>query len=157
MIENAYIKYAYIKYSCYMANPFLSKSLLIGSFSVRIFDGNGPIRVFLFWSEAGKFKIWNQNSEKKVWILSFFTLKLLEDANKIEFFRNFNHGWRRQTFLNASHRKCILLSERECHIIINLLTLLRLVRTATTSGQYSPVQPSRLVSNRLISYLKKDI
>ena len=40
-------------------------------------------RVSLFWSEAAKFKIYNQNSEK---ILSFFALKLLEEAKKIEFF-----------------------------------------------------------------------
>ena len=33
----------------------------------RVFGhGNSPIRVFLFWSEAGKFKICNQNSEKKL-------------------------------------------------------------------------------------------
>ena len=30
------------------------------------FHGNGPTRVFLFWSEALKFKICNQNSEKKI-------------------------------------------------------------------------------------------
>ena len=47
--------------------------------------------------------------------------------------------------------------QKQCHMINNLLTLLRLVRTATTSGQYFPVQPSRSVSKRLISYLKQDI
>ena len=29
------------------------------------FHGTGPICVFLFWSEAGKLKICNQNSEEK--------------------------------------------------------------------------------------------
>ena len=29
------------------------------------FHGNGPTHVFLFWSKASKFKICNQNSEKK--------------------------------------------------------------------------------------------
>ena len=41
---------------------------------------------------------------------------------RLKFFRNFKDGWRRRTFWSASHRKCILLSETECHIINNLLT-----------------------------------
>ena len=41
---------------------------------------------------------------------------------RLKFFRNFRDGWGRQTFLSASHRKCILLSETEYHIINNLLT-----------------------------------
>ena len=77
-----------------------------GFCSTDRFHGNDPMRVFLFWSEAGKFKICNQN--------------------------------RRRTFLNASHRKCILLSETECHITNYLLTQLsravRSVRTKTTKG-----------------------
>ena len=39
----------------------------------------------------------------------------------------------------------------EYHIINNLLT--ELGRTATTSGQYSPVRPSRPVSKRLVLFL----
>jgi len=53
------------------------------------FHGNGPTRVFLFWSEAGKFQICNQNSEKKLWILSIFTVKLPEEAKGIEIFPKF--------------------------------------------------------------------
>ena len=34
--------------------------------------------------------------------------------------------------------------------VVFVRTSLRSVRTATTSGQYSPVQPSRSVSNRLV-------
>ena len=34
-----------------------------------------------------------------------------------------------------------------------VLTLLRSVRTVTTSGQYSPIRPSRSVSKRLIFYM----
>ena len=60
-----------------------------GFCSTDRFHGNGPIRVFLFWSETGKFKICNQNSEKKVWIMSFFTLKLSEEAKKVEIFPKF--------------------------------------------------------------------
>ena len=36
-----------------------------GFCSTDRFHGNGPTRVFLFWREAGKFKICNQKSEKK--------------------------------------------------------------------------------------------
>ena len=50
-------------------------------------------------------------------------------------------------FLSATHRKCILLSGTECHIINYLLT--KLARSLA-SGQYSPVRPSRSVSKRLI-------
>ena len=57
-----------------------------GFYSTDRFHGNGPIRVFLFWSKAGKFKICNQDSEKKVWKFSFFTLKLPAEAKKIENF-----------------------------------------------------------------------
>ena len=60
-----------------------------GFCSTDRFHGNGPIRVFLFWSEAGKFKICNHNSEKKVWIMSFFTLKLSEETKRIEIFPKF--------------------------------------------------------------------
>ena len=37
--------------------------------------------------------------------------------------------------------------------VVFVRTSLRSVRTATTSGQYSPVRPSRLVSKRLLVYL----
>ena len=69
--EEFQTSFASNKTSYYMANPVLGKSLcsdwffLGQDFAVR-FYGNGPIRVFLFWSEACKFKICNQNSEKKV-------------------------------------------------------------------------------------------
>ena len=44
----------------------------------------------------------------------------------MKFFRNFKDGWRRRTFLNASYRQCILLSETECHIANYLLMQLSL-------------------------------
>ena len=47
----------------YMANPVLGKSLCSDWFFL---GQDFAIRVFLFWSEAGEFKICNQNSEKKV-------------------------------------------------------------------------------------------
>ena len=98
---------------------------LIGSFRIRSgfcstdrFCGNGPTRVFLFWSEAGKFKTAKKNCEychSSHW-------NYQKKLKRLKFFRNFKDGWRRRTFWSASHRKCILLSETECHIINNLLT-----------------------------------
>ena len=40
--------------------------------------------------------------------------------------------------------------------VVAVRTSLRSVRTTTTSGQYSPVRPSRSVSKRLISVKKSD-
>ena len=46
------------------ANP---STQLIGSFSVGILEnGNGPSRVFLFLSKAGKFKIGSQTAIKNI-------------------------------------------------------------------------------------------
>ena len=75
--------------------------------------------------------------------------------------------------LSASHRKCILLSEtdrvpynkqltnRAClsrtgeywPSVVTVRTERSEVRTAMTSGQYSPVRPSRSVSKRLLFFL----
>ena len=92
-----------------------------GFCSTDRFHGNGPIRVFLFRSKAGKFKICNQNSEKCECCHSSLW-NYQKKLKRLKFFRNFKDGWRRRTFLCASHRKCILLSETECHIINYLLT-----------------------------------
>ena len=96
-----------------------------GFCSTDRFHGNGPIRVFLFWSESGKFKICNQNSENKKCEYchsSHWNYQKKLERRRLKVFRNFRDGWRRRTFLSASHRKCILLSQTECHIINNLLT-----------------------------------
>ena len=55
------------KCSYYMAKPVLGKSLCSDWFFLGqdMQYGPFPIRVFLYWSKAGKFKICNQNSEKK--------------------------------------------------------------------------------------------
>ena len=147
-----------------------------GFCSTDRFHGKGSTRVFLFWSEAHKFKICYQISEKKkqLWILSFFIVKLPEEAKKIENFPK--DGWRRRTF-----SKRVLLSWRSGNfwsrnwnrhhrvpynkLLTNLVwsghtekywpsvvfvqTSLSSVRTVTSSGQYSLVRPSRSVSDRL--------
>ena len=99
-----------------MANPVLGKSLCSDWFFL------GPIRVFLFWSKARKFKICNQDSKKKVWKLSFFTLELPAEAKNWNFSEISKMDEEDEYFLSASHRKCILLSGTECHIINYLLT-----------------------------------
>ena len=82
-----------------MVKPVLGKSVrsdwffLGRDFAVR--HGNGPSRLFLFWSKAGKFKICDQNSEKEMWILSFF-MKLPEKAKKIETLLRFQR-WMKKT------------------------------------------------------------
>ena len=108
--------------------------------------------------------------KKKVLKLSFLTLKLPAEAKKIEIFPKLQR-WMKKTnifhFLSASHQKCILLSGTECHIINYFIITelaravpgnigpqsflsLRSVRTVMTSGQYSPVRHSCLVSKRLV-------
>ena len=55
--------------------------------------------------------------------------------------------------LSANHRKCISLSETECHIINNLLTELAravLGNIGPLSWQYGPRRPSRFVNKQLI-------
>ena len=66
--------------------------------------------------------------------------------------------------LNASHQKCILISETECHVINNLLTELAQALLGNigprccadgryltmTSGEYSLVRPSRSISEWLL-------
>ena len=57
-------------------------------------------RVFLFWSKAGKFKIYNQNSGKNgniVILHSKTTRKTLKGLNDWNFYRDFKDGWRRRT------------------------------------------------------------
>ena len=93
----------------YMANPVLGKSLC-SDWLFLGFHGNGPNPVFLFWSEAGKFKICYQNSEKKKVNDVILHMEIIRRSDKsFKFFQNFKGRWRRRTFLSASHRKCISL------------------------------------------------
>ena len=102
-------------------------------------------------------------------MLSFFTLKLPEEAKKIEIFPKFQR-WMEKTNIfmckppevhftitnRVPYNK--LLTNRACSSrtgeywpsVVFVRTSLRSVRTVTTSGQYSPVRPSRSVSKRLV-------
>jgi len=109
-----------------------------GFCSTDRFHGNGPIRVFLFLSEAGKFKFATKTANKKCECCHSSHWKYEKKLKKLKFFRNFKDGLRRRTFLNASHRKCILLSETECHIINNHFARSVLPRPRANIPQYGP-------------------
>ena len=157
-----------------MANPVPVLSLVLsrsGFCSTDRFHGNGPIRVFLFWSKAGKFNICNQDGvEKKCENCHSSHWNYQQKLKRLNFFpKNFKDGWRRRTFFECKppevhftignrvpYKK--LLTNRACSgrtgeywpSVVFVRTSLRSVRTVTTSGQYSPVRPWRSVSKRLI-------
>ena len=112
-----------------MANPVLGKSLCSDWFfqdQVRILQ-YGPFpwkrsNPCIFVLERSR-QI--QNSEKKLWILSFFTLKLPEEAKKIEIFPKFQRWMKKKNILKCKPpevHSTMKKSETECHIINNLLT-----------------------------------
>ena len=87
-----------IRVNCiyYMANPVLDKSLcsdwffLGQDFAVLTVSMETVQSVyFCFGAKPANLKICNQNSEEKVWIMSFFTLKLSEENKKIKNFPKF--------------------------------------------------------------------
>ena len=162
----------------YMANPVVGKPCaLIGSFSVRILQ-YGPFpwkrsNPCIFVLEQSR-QIQNLlDREKKVWKLSFFTLKLPAEAKKIEFFPKFQR-WMKKTNIfkwkppevHFTSRKAVpynkLLTNRACSgrtgeywpSVVFVQTEGSEVRTVTTSGQYSPVRPSCSVSKRLITIIE---
>ena len=152
-----------VKYTYYMANPVSVLSLVLsrsGFCSTDRFHGNGPTCVFLFWSEAGKFKICYQNSEKKETVnIVILHIEATRRSKKIEIFPKFQR-WMKKTNI----RKCKppevhftirnrmpynkQLTNRACSgrtweywpSVVFVRTLLRSVRTVKTSGQYSPVR-----------------
>ena len=122
-----------------MANPVLGKSLfsdclfLSWDFAVwTVSMETVQSMYFCFGGKPGNSKFATKKKGKKVWILSFFTLKLPEEVKRIEI----KDGWRKWTFLSASHRKYILLSETEYHIINNLLAKLAWAVLANIGPQY---------------------
>ena len=100
-----------------------------------------------------------------MWKLSLFTLKLPAEVKKIEIFPKFQR-WMKKTNMPREVLFIIrnrvpynkLLTNRACSgctgeywpSVVFVRTSLRSVRTVTTSGQYSPVRPSRSVSKRLV-------
>ena len=156
----------------YMANPVPGKSLcsdwffLGQDFAVRTISMETVQYVyFLFWRKAGKFNICNQASEKKCENGHSSHRNYQQKLKRLNFFRNFKDGWRRRTFfkckppeVHCTIRNRVpynkLLTNRACSgrtreywpSVVFVRTSLRSVRTVTTSGQYSPVRPSRSVT-----------
>ena len=134
-----------------MANPTCA---LIGSFSVRILQYNGPFSMetvqsvyVCFGAKLANSKFATKTAKKKGEYCHSSHWNYQKKPKRLKFFRHLKDGWRRRRFLSASHWKCILLSETECHIINNLLTeLARVVLGNIGLDQYSPVQLSRSVS-----------
>ena len=140
-----------------------------GFYNTDRFHGNGPIRVFLFWSKAGKFNICNQNNEKKVGNCHSSHWNYQQKLKRLKFFRNFKDWWRRRTSFKCkppevhftirnrvpynkqlTNRASSDRTGEYWPSVVFVRTSLRSVRTVTTSGQYSPVRPSRSVSKRLL-------
>ena len=101
-----------------------------GFCSTDRFRGNGPIRVFLFWSKAGKFA--TKTAKKKC-----------ENCHSSHW--NYQQKLKRWMKLNRTGEYW--------PSVVFVRTERSEVRTATTSGQYSPIRPSRSVSKRLIFFL----
>ena len=78
----------------YKANPVLGQIPVLwlvlswsGFCGTNPFHGNGPARVFLFWSEATKKCEYRHSSQRNY-----------QKPKRLKFFRNFKDGWRRRAF-----------------------------------------------------------
>ena len=156
-----------------MANPVLGKSLcsdwffLGQDFAVRTISMETVQSVYFCF---GANKPANKTGKKKCENCHSSHWKYQQKLKRLKFFRNFKDGWRRWTFFKCkppevhfTSRNRVpynkLLTNRVCSgrtgeywpSVVFVRTSLRSVRTVTTSGQYSPVRPSRPVSKRLLS------
>ena len=117
------------KFFCYMTNPVLGKSLcsdwfFLGlDFAVRTVSmGTVQSMYFCFGAKPENSKLATKTAKKKCEYCHSSHSNYQRKLKRLKFSRNFKDGWRRRTFFSASHRKCILLLETECHTIYNLLT-----------------------------------
>ena len=160
-----------------MANPVLGKSLcsdwffLGQDFAVRTVSMETVQFVyFCFGAKPANSTFATKTAKKKCENCRSSHWNYQQKLKRLKFFRCLEMDEEDKHFLSARHRKCILLSGTECHNYNKLLTnwacsgrtgeywssvvfvqtSLRWVRTVTTSSQYSPVQPSRSVSKRLL-------
>ena len=164
-----------------MANPVLGKSLcsdwffLGQDFAVRTVSMETVQSVyFCFGAKPANSTFATKTAKKKCENFHSSHWNYQQKLKRLKFFQISKMDEEDEHFLSATHRKCILQSGTDCHIINYLLTKLaraiitgeywpsvvfvrtslRSVRTVTTSGQYSPVRPSRSVSKRLIFWKK---
>ena len=147
-----------------------------GFCSTDRFHGKVQSVYFCFGAKSANSKFATKTAKKKVWILSFFTLKLPEEAKKIEIFPKFQR-WMEKTNIfkcrppevhftirnwvafnkQLSNLACLSRTREYRPSVLFIRISLRSVHTVKTSGQHSPVQPSRSVSKRLLFYWHKNI
>ena len=72
-----------------------------GFCSTDRFHENGPTHIFLFWSEAGKFKICNQNSEKNREYCHSSQWNYHKKLKRLHFFSEFQR-WMKKTNIQGS-------------------------------------------------------
>ena len=159
-----------------MANPVLGKSLcsdwffLGQDFAVRTVSMETVQSVyFYFGAKPTNSKIATKTAKKKCENSHSSHWNYQQELKRLKFFRNFKDGWRRRTFFKCkppevhftirngvpynkllTNRACLGRTGEYWPSVVFVRTSLRSVRTVTTSGQYSPVRPSRSVSNILV-------
>ena len=106
-----------------------------GFCSTDHFHGNGPTRVFLFWSEAGKFNICNKTAKKNCEYCHSSLWNYQKKLKRLKFFRNFKDGWRRRTFT-----------------IRNRVPYNKQLTNRACSGRTGEFWPSRSISKWLIRH-----
>ena len=94
----------------YMANPVLGKSL----YSHWFFLGQVSMETvqsvyFCFGAKPANSKLATKTAKKKCEQCHSSHWNYQKKLKRLKFFRNFKDGWRRRTFLSASHRKCVSL------------------------------------------------
>ena len=143
---------------------------------------------FCFGAKPLNSKFATKSTKKKTEYCHSSWWNYQKKLKRLKIFWNFKDGWRRRTFSkrvlisrrsgnfwcrnwNRYHRVPYnkLLTNRAClgrtgeywSSFVFVGTSLRLVRTVTTSGQYSPVRPLRSVSKRLLltvyMYLSEEV
>ena len=159
-----------------MANPVLGKSLCSDWF---FFGQDFPVRTvsmetvqsvyFCFGAKPANSTFATKTAKKKCENCHSSHWNYQQKLKGLKFFGNFKDGWRRRSFFKCKPPEVHftirnrvpynkLLTNRACSSrtgeywpsVVFVRTSLRSVRTVTTSGQYSPVRPSRSVSKRLV-------
>ena len=126
---------------------------LIGSFSVRILQyGPFPWKrsnpcIFVMEQSRQIQNLQPRQQKKKCENCHSSHWNYQQELKRLKFFRNFKDGWRRQTFLSVSQRKCVLLSGTECHVINYLLT--ELARAVITQENYRILNRERIYTGGL--------
>ena len=106
-----------------MANPVLGKSLCYDCFFLGLDFALGTVSMemvqsvyFCFGTKPATSKLATKTAKKKCEYSHSSHWNYQKKLKRLKFYWNFKDGWRRRTFLGASHWKYILLSETECHM-----------------------------------------